>query len=92
MSGGPVFTNEGLCGVLSSGASDSPYSLASFIAACYYLKIDCDIGEGFQELEVLDLVSSGHIRASGSDFNMRNSGSRYEIEWPSDNGGAPPMV
>ena len=50
MSGGPVFTQAGLSGVLSAGANDAPYSLASFIATCYQLGIDCDFGDGLRRM------------------------------------------
>ena len=82
MSGGPVFTRRGLCGVFSSGdINDFPYGYASYIATCYYLAIDCDAGNGIQSLTITDLVTSGHIQARGDDFEMRNVDDRYRIEW-----------
>jgi hypothetical protein len=90
MSGGPVFTEGGLCGVLSSGGTD-PYSIASFIATCFYLRIDCDVGTGLQEFRVGDLISAGYIRASGSNFHMRRSGERYAISWPTSEDGDPEL-
>lgn len=88
MSGGPVFTERGLCGVLSSGGPD-PYSIASFIATCFYLKLDCDVGDGTQEFRVLDLINKGYIHASGTNFELENTGEGYTITWPEGEDGIP---
>lgn len=92
MSGGPVFTNGGLCGVLSVGADDSHYSLASFIATSYYLRIHCDVGAGLQAFSILDLVHLGYIQAGGPTFEINEHGERYEIVWISDEDGVPPVT
>ena len=89
MSGGPVFTQAGLCGVLSAGANDAPYSLASFIATCYQLGIDCDFGDGQTTYAINDLVMSRRIAATGPRVGMKDLGDRYEILWPEEP--APPV-
>jgi hypothetical protein len=82
MSGGPAFTNRGLCGVFSAGdITGFPYALVSYIATCYYLRVDCDLGNGLQEVRITDLVGGRHVEARGDDFEMRSEDGRYKIQW-----------
>jgi hypothetical protein len=81
MSGGPVFTNNGLGGVVSTGMSNSAYSLASLISTCYHLGVTCDLGDGPREYMFNDLITRGAIAATGPPTGMRSKGERFEVLW-----------
>jgi len=85
MSGGPVFTNNGLGGVVSTGISGGegplPYSLAALIATCYQLGVQIDLGDGVREHMFNDVISSGKIMAAGPRTGMRDLGDRFEVIW-----------
>jgi S1-C subfamily serine protease len=89
MSGGPVFTHNGLVGVVSGGASDAPYTLASYIATCYQLGIEFDAGDGLESHMFNDLISAGHVTATGPRTGMRviegpYEEPRLEVVWPDE--------
>lgn len=85
MSGGPVFTDNGLGGVVSVGTTGEeglePYSLAALIASCYQLGLQFDLGDGMREHMLNDVIAGGGIVATGPATGMRDLGDRFEVVW-----------
>jgi V8-like Glu-specific endopeptidase len=87
MSGGPVFTEKGLVGVISRGWTGFDQSTVALISSCYHLGVDLDIGDGEMTHSITDLIKSKDVLASGPKVQMRvvelgNDDTRLQVEWP----------
>jgi hypothetical protein len=86
MSGGPVFTNNGISGVLSRGwtfeSEGPPNSLSALIASCYHLEVEVNLGVGRRTYKMSTLIKEGHVVSEGPMIQRRMNEDRVEILWP----------
>lgn len=87
MSGGPVFTSQGLVGVISRGWDGFDQSTVALIASCYHLGVDLDRGDGEKTYPMTELIKSHDVLRSGPKVQMRvvefaPDDKRLQVEWP----------
>jgi hypothetical protein len=86
MSGGPVFTENGIGGVLSRGwnfqSDGPPNSLGALIASCYHFEVEVDLGVGRHTYKMSTLIEQGYVVSEGPAIQRRMNEDRVEILWP----------